>query len=228
MSVLYNVPKFFEIDVSTSDNGTAMWTLTSLAHNSLYQTVYQNVMYYVFTFVLPLLILTIVNTRVILAYRRTLQRQTSQRASQLGDSRRSTLSGSLVMTAQGGKKASEKNITLVMIMIVLIFMACQAPARLVQVSCPADTQTCPTRSQTCPTRSQTCPTRSQTCPTRSQTCPTHSQTRSKICGNFQLALFSIYNIGFLLSSKLSTKTRYILLRQTFFNDIACMPSTNVD
>lgn len=117
MTVLYNVPKLFEIDVIVSDNGTAQWTLAPLATNSVYRTVYQNTMYHVFTFILPLLILTVVNTRVIIAYRSTLH------------SHRLTDTGSQLLTSQ----RKEKNITLVMIMIVLIFMACQAPARLVQV-----------------------------------------------------------------------------------------------
>ena len=110
-SIAYNIPRFFELTVLSVDNQT-VWDRTDIGKDTLYKTVYTDAMYYLFTFVLPLLILGFVNTRVIVAYqgiRRRKRRMTSRRAD------------------------NENNITLVMIMVVAIFMLCQAPARIVQL-----------------------------------------------------------------------------------------------
>ena len=111
-SIAYNIPRFFEIDI-THTNGTVGFERTSLGNSAIYATVYTDALYYLFTFVLPLLILVFVNTRVTVAYnaiRKRKRRMTTNRRSE-----------------------NENNITLVMIIIVLIFILCQAPARVVQL-----------------------------------------------------------------------------------------------
>ncbi len=111
-SIAYNIPRFFEIQI-THVNGTIGYERTSLWNSQIYKTVYVDALYYLFTFVLPLLILVFVNTRVTIAYqaiRKRKRRMTTNRRSE-----------------------NENNITLVMIVIVLIFILCQAPARIVQL-----------------------------------------------------------------------------------------------
>ena len=114
-SICYNLPRFFEIHVlhQTTGNATATkWVRTALGNNPVYSVVYVDVLYYLFSFVLPLLILAFVNTSVTIAYQAIRQRK-----------RR--------MTSR--RQENENNITLVMIIIVLVFMLCQAPARIVQL-----------------------------------------------------------------------------------------------
>ena len=113
-SIAYNLPRFFELAVYKDGNST-LWKRTEMGSNHLYQLVYSDALYYLFSFILPLLILTVVNTRVIVVYNATRQRRQRMTSSV----RRHT--------------DNENNITLVMIMVVLIFMICQAPARVVQL-----------------------------------------------------------------------------------------------
>ena len=114
-AVLYNAPRLFErrINHHVTENSTLWsWTMTSLGNDRLYGRIYGDIAYYVFSFALPLFILGIINTRIIIAYRATRKRKLSI------TSRRST----------------ENNVTLVMIIVILIFMVCLAPARLVQLA----------------------------------------------------------------------------------------------
>ncbi len=115
-SVCMNIPRFFEIDVvRRRQNGTVVveWERTELGKNPIYATVYTDALYYLFSFVLPLLILAFVNMRVTAAY------QAAKRRKRRMTTRRSV--------------DNENNITLVMIVIVVVFMLCQAPARIVQL-----------------------------------------------------------------------------------------------
>ena len=126
-SFLYNLPRFFEISLtwttkivqstnsslSEESQQTLDWSRTTLGNSTTYNTVYTDGMYYLFSFVFPLLILGFVNARVTIAYRaarKRRRRMTSRRAD------------------------NENNITLVMIIVVLVFMCCQAPARIVQLA----------------------------------------------------------------------------------------------
>ena len=110
-SILYNIPRFLELTVASSEN-TIGWDRTEIGRDPVFQTLYIDAMYYLFTFVLPLLVLAFVNTRVIIAYHGAQKRKRS-------------------MTTR--RAENENNITLVMIMVVAIFMICQAPARIVQL-----------------------------------------------------------------------------------------------
>jgi len=111
-SLFYNLPRFFELQVITQADNKTHWNRTTLGTDVYYQKVYLDGLYYVFSFILPLLILSFVNTKIIVAYRATQQRRrrmTSRRCD------------------------NENNITLVMIIVIVIFMLCQAPARIVQI-----------------------------------------------------------------------------------------------
>ena len=114
-SICINIPRFFEIEIIENVvNGsvTRKFNRTELGTNDVYATVYTDALYYLFSFVLPLLILAFVNTRVTVAH------QAAKKRKRRMTSRRSD---------------NDNNITLVMIMIVLIFILCQAPARIVQL-----------------------------------------------------------------------------------------------
>ena len=114
-SICINIPRFFEIDiVKKVENGTVVsnYQRTWLGKDKVYAIVYTDALYYLFSFVLPLLILAFVNTRVTVAY------QAAKKRKRRMTSRRSD---------------NENNITRVMIIIVLIFILCQAPARIVQL-----------------------------------------------------------------------------------------------
>jgi hypothetical protein len=116
-SVLYNVPRFCERYVTLSDSGAKMED-TVLASSELYKKVYVDILYYVSSFFLPLAILAFCNTFVIVKYRLMLRR----RCKLVASSRK-----------RDASKDYENNVTVVMIMVVLVFMMCQSPARLVQI-----------------------------------------------------------------------------------------------
>ena len=108
-SVLYNIPRFFEIKVV---HGNEFFERTALGKNMYYAIIYTDVLYYGFTFVLPLATLAVVNTSVMCAYSRLRQRRAR-------------------LTSRPTR--NDNNITLIMILVVLVFMLCQAPARIVQM-----------------------------------------------------------------------------------------------
>ena len=73
--------------------------------------IYFDILYYIFSFVAPLLLLSFLNTRLTLAYRKI---QANRARMNL-------------------RTDQDNNITLVMIIVVLVFILCQAPARIVQM-----------------------------------------------------------------------------------------------
>ena len=114
LSFLYNLPRYFENILSvTYTNGTRSLHLsqTVLGESRIYQLVYFDILYYIFSFVLPLLLLIGLNTRLIVAYRALQAKRAKMNL----------------------RQESDNNITLVMIIIILSFIVCQAPARIVQV-----------------------------------------------------------------------------------------------
>ena len=113
-SFIFNVPRFFELRVYQTDEGVFQWARSDFSTDKLYKTIYVDVLYYVFTFVVPLLILAYVNTMVTVAYQEMRRRK-----------RR--------MTSRSRGSDNDGDVTLVMILVVLIFMLCQAPARIVQL-----------------------------------------------------------------------------------------------
>lgn len=133
---------------------------TVLGRSQLYATLYTDALYYLLSFILPLIVLCFMNFCVIRAYRAAQRRRRRMsnrhkqqqhhkaRATVLGggNSRNtpSTTASSSPQQPQptgrdrAGSKACcrkpdhESSVTLVMIVIVVVFVACQAPARIVQ------------------------------------------------------------------------------------------------
>ena len=116
-SLLYNIPRYFELQViRTEANGNVHYSFnqTSLPSNPVYRLVYFDILYYISTFVLPLVLLAFMNTRLVLAYR-LIQRK--RRA----------------LRVRSGQDGQDNNITLVMIIVIVVFMICNAPARIFQI-----------------------------------------------------------------------------------------------
>ncbi|CAD5112977.1 unnamed protein product [Dimorphilus gyrociliatus] len=113
-SILYNLPRYFELKVVETGNGTASWAPANYTANYYYRVIYTDGFYQLFSFILPLIILAYVNINVTLAYRAAQKRKQK-------------------MIGRARKETNENNITLVMIIIVLVFMLCLAPARIVQL-----------------------------------------------------------------------------------------------
>ena len=128
-SILYNGPRFFELavesatisDVNVTSNLTVnvkpnnIYRYTELGNNALYRHIYGDIMYQIVTFALPLALLAFFNTSVMFAFYKAFKRRQS-----------------LTGTAVTRHETNENNLTLLMIAVVLIFMVCQAPARVVQ------------------------------------------------------------------------------------------------
>ena len=73
-AIVYNIPRFFEVTI-TFDNTTnatspiATHSRTSLGGNTIYNLVYFDILYYITSFISPLLLLAILNSRLTIAYR---------------------------------------------------------------------------------------------------------------------------------------------------------------
>lgn len=127
-AIVYNAPRIFEIRIDKHNvTNKYNWVYTHLNRNPVYAFVYSDVLYYIITFALPLLILGVVNAKIIVAYRATVQRKRSMHGG--GSSTSQTSSLASITT----RSATENNVTLVMLIVVVIFMLCLAPARLVQI-----------------------------------------------------------------------------------------------
>ncbi len=114
-SIAYNIPRYFElyiIPVKIGNETAHPVVPTWLRSSELYNIIYFDILYYIFSFVLPLLILSVLNTRLTLAYRKIQARRARMNL----------------------RTDQDNNITLVMIIVVLVFMLCQAPARIVQIA----------------------------------------------------------------------------------------------
>ena len=124
-SVLYNIPRFFETTIEHNENinGTVYYTLrrTNFGNTRTYGVLYFDSLYYIFSFILPLITLTFLNTKLTLAYRRVQRRRNSMQIRQ---------------------DHHDHNITLVMIVVILVFVLCNAPARVVQIVWGYRPQTC--------------------------------------------------------------------------------------
>ena len=116
-SLLYNIPRYFELQVIRANNkGSVSYTFnqTSLPLNPVYRLVYFDILYYIFSFVLPLMLLAVLNTRLVVAYR-LIQRKRQ------------------ALRVRSGHDNQDNNITLIMIIVIVVFMVCNAPARIFQI-----------------------------------------------------------------------------------------------
>ena len=129
-SIIYNAPRYFEVRVEQRTAPATNETIyvlnrTTLGASKLYSDVYFHGLYYVFSFVLPLLLLLALNAKLTIAYR-ALQRKRHR------------------MTSVRRRESHDGSITLVMIVIVVVFMLCNAPARVVQILWGYSMQRCMT------------------------------------------------------------------------------------
>lgn len=117
--VLYNLPRFFEYryiqyNVTMPDNSTVTEERNvGLVSQHLYNILYENVAYCLFLFLIPLLILLILNVHLVWELKSA---QKSREA--LANSR---------------TNSDENNITLVLVVIIIVFIVCQMPASINQV-----------------------------------------------------------------------------------------------
>ena len=122
VAFLYNLPRFFEYHITpytdSNTNQTFMASLpTALGKNKIYQILYGNVLYFLVMFLVPLVTLVILNCKLIKGLRRTRHK----RAQLLKTHNDDTCS------------KSEEDITYMLIVVVLVFVVCQAPAILTQI-----------------------------------------------------------------------------------------------
>jgi hypothetical protein len=80
LSVLYNVPRYFETTVVWNASGSATLSRTEFGNSQLYQLVYFDVLHYIISFFLPLLLLTFFNARLIVVYRAFRRKRQALRA----------------------------------------------------------------------------------------------------------------------------------------------------
>jgi hypothetical protein len=121
LSVLYNIPRFFEFTIKSvfdhHRNRTVDVSVPSdLGRNRIYQILYSNVLYFIVMFLVPLVTLIILNTLLIKALRRTKKKR------------------ALMLTSSATMQSrSEDDITLVLIVVVVVFVVCQTPALVTQL-----------------------------------------------------------------------------------------------
>ena len=122
---VYCIPRFLEVHIgytfSEVDNTTYPQAVPYLVKDKLYNIIYENVLYCLFVFLGPLVILLVLNVCLIRELWRARKRM-SQLPGQTDD--------------------EEANITQVMIFIMFIFVVCQAPAFLNQLLNYTETYAC--------------------------------------------------------------------------------------
>ncbi|KAK2141233.1 hypothetical protein LSH36_1136g00002 [Paralvinella palmiformis] len=115
VSVLYNIPKWFESEVKwhSGDNATYAATITHsvLGGDATYKIVYSNVCYVLFLLCVPFCVLCVISLRILHKVRAVDGRRTGMRAS----------------------KHLNNNVTFVLTVVCFAFIVCQAPALVNQV-----------------------------------------------------------------------------------------------
>ena len=114
VSIVCNLPRFFEYDivtVTTSEGSFIQANVTDIGKGSMFSIVYTNVVYNCFVILLPMILIIVLNSSLILELRKI-------------NEARAKISCSA--------KQSENNITLVMCVIIIIFIVCHLPDRVLQ------------------------------------------------------------------------------------------------
>ncbi len=121
-AVIYNIPRFFEHHpigqrrVYKTENGhNASENFTTedvnLGDNKMYQIIYSNILYFPVMYIVPLVSLTYLNTKLIKGLKELKKRK----------------------EALTGHRQKDDNITIVIIVIVFVFIVCQTPALANQI-----------------------------------------------------------------------------------------------
>lgn len=114
---------------------------TDIKSNFVYNVVYENLLYCLFIFLGPLLIITVTHAclvRELIGARRRRRSQHMPLFAPPATGNNNWFSGTSGgggggITANGGSDNGEQNLTLVMVVIVLIFVVCQTPAFVNQI-----------------------------------------------------------------------------------------------
>ena len=107
ISILYNIPRYFEMYV---EEGTIL-AKTSAGNNAYYRYIYNCVMYSLFLYFVPLLLLIFLNVKLVLALRQ----------------------GKKQWQSLQFRQKKEQNLTIIPLTIVLVFFVCGTPALTVNV-----------------------------------------------------------------------------------------------
>ncbi|XP_013388786.1 FMRFamide receptor [Lingula anatina] len=117
LTIAYNIPHFFELDLvpckyPDGENGHIMMN-SELGNSMVYFLVYGIGFYFITMYIVPMLILAIVNMKLIW----TLRRAAKQR----------------VNLAEVKGKSGRDDVTFVLVVVVFVFVACQTPDFLLQI-----------------------------------------------------------------------------------------------
>ena len=113
-SIVCNIPRFFRIRIveKVKDNSTVTtFEETSVGKGSLFHIIYTNVLYTLLVHTLPLILLVFMNVSLILELRKMKKQRSLMNVS---------------------SQPSDANITLVMCIIIVIFILCHTPDRVLQ------------------------------------------------------------------------------------------------
>ena len=131
LCILYNIPRFFEFHVKTKYNAQMNTTITrsfpsDMSKSRIYKIIYNNSLYFIVMFLVPLITLIILNYKLIMALRETQKRRAK------------------LITHDPNR--SEDDITLTLIIIIFMFCLTQTPALVTQVllsTLPPPVRICP-------------------------------------------------------------------------------------
>ena len=116
LCIVYNIPRFTEAKLITVTNELNQTEIRpvyiGLGQSQLYLIIYNNAMYMIFLLILPLILLTILNVRLIRALNALRQKRQQM---------------------QSARQQQDNNVTFVLIIVVLVFTICQAPALVNQI-----------------------------------------------------------------------------------------------
>ncbi|ELT89532.1 hypothetical protein CAPTEDRAFT_203648 [Capitella teleta] len=113
-SVFFNMPRFFQTKIVTNPvTGYTELIATDIGPESKFDEIYTNALYTMLVLVLPFLLLLVLNICLILALRASRKRMLSNSVNRV--------------------EANENNITLVMVIIIVVFLSCLLPDRLIPV-----------------------------------------------------------------------------------------------
>ncbi|CAL1526988.1 unnamed protein product [Lymnaea stagnalis] len=122
VSILYNVPRWFEytvavVEESDGSNSTCIIpTQTQLARDSIYHKIYFGWLYFLVMCFIPLCSLAILNSFLIVAVRRSKQQRRDMNV----------------------RQSRENNVTIMLVSVVMVFIVCQVPALIYNMAYAID------------------------------------------------------------------------------------------
>ncbi len=128
LATIYNIPRFFEQTTKEKPDYCMgrfriLTIATPLRRNKYYYIIYKTAAFFIFRFVVPLLVLTILNFKLI----STLKTAKLDRA-------RLTSQSTALRGAQRGGRTKMDSFTLILVTVVSVFIVCQAPDFLLRLT----------------------------------------------------------------------------------------------